>query len=105
GLLGSRLPAGFVPEEDQGIFGIAVQLPPAASLARSSDGLARIEKILAATGGLDSYQTIGGYGAVTSTYQPNFGTIFVRMKPWEERHGTELHVMGIMAHLRPQLAR
>ena len=30
-----------------------------------------------------------GYGAVTSTYQPNFGTVFVRLKPWEERHGEE----------------
>ena len=43
--------------------------------------------------GVDSFQTIGGYGAVTSTYQPNFGSIFVRLKPWEERHGPSLHVL------------
>ena len=41
--------------------------------------------------GVDSFQTIGGYGAVTSTYQPNFGSIFVRLKPWEERHAESLH--------------
>ena len=51
-----------------------------------------------------SYQTIGGYGAVTSTYQPNFGTIFVRLKPWEERKGEALHVKGIMAGLQRQFA-
>ncbi len=104
GLVGSRLPAGFVPEEDQGIFGIAVQLPPAASLVRTSAVLARVEEILSKTEGIDSYQTIGGYGAVTSTFQPNFGTVFVRLKRWEDRHGDALHVKGIMAGLLPHFA-
>src|SRR5206468_8161853 len=36
GLFGSALPAGFVPEEDQGILGINVTLPPASSLERTS---------------------------------------------------------------------
>ncbi len=62
--------------------------------------MAKVEEILGKTEGVDSYQTIGGYGAVTSTYQPNFGTIFVRLKPWEERHGEELHAKGIMAQAR-----
>ena len=56
------------------------------------------------TEGIESYQTIGGYGVVTSTYQPNFGTIFARLKPWEERHGEALHVRGIMAELQRELA-
>jgi HAE1 family hydrophobic/amphiphilic exporter-1 len=98
------IPAGFIPEEDQGIFAVNVQLPPGASLERTSVVLTKVEDILARTEGLDSYQTIGGYGAVTATYQPNYGTIFVRMKPWEERESEELHVNGIMAGLRPQLA-
>src|SRR4029078_3942664 len=34
-----------------------------------------------------------------------FGTIFVRLKPWEERKGEALHVKGIMAKLQGQLAR
>jgi hydrophobic/amphiphilic exporter-1 (mainly G- bacteria), HAE1 family len=67
--------------------------------------LAQVEEILAGTEGVESYQTVGGYGAVTSTYQPNFGTIFVRLKPWAERKGEALHVRGIMAGLQPKLAR
>jgi len=104
GLFARVIPAGFIPEEDQGIFGVNVQLPPGASLERTSLVLKKIEDILAKTDGLDSYQTVGGYGAVTSTYQPNYGTIFVRMKPWDERKSKELHVNGIMGALRPQLA-
>jgi HAE1 family hydrophobic/amphiphilic exporter-1 len=98
------LPAGFIPDEDQGIFGVNVQLPPGASLERTSVVLKTIEDILAKTEGLESYQTVGGYGAVTATFQPNYGTIFVRMKPWEERKTKALHVNGIMGGLRPKFA-
>jgi hydrophobe/amphiphile efflux-1 (HAE1) family protein len=104
GLLGRALPAGFIPDEDQGLFGVNVQLPPAASLERTSAVLRRVEQILSKVEGVDSYQTIGGYGAVTSTYQPNFGSIFVRLKPWEERHGEALHVNGIMRVMQRELA-
>jgi HAE1 family hydrophobic/amphiphilic exporter-1 len=66
--------------------------------------LKKVEDILAKTDGLESFQTIGGYGAVTSTYQPNYGSIFARLKPWEERKGDALHVKGIMAGLGRQFA-
>ena len=104
GLFGSALPAGFIPEEDQGIFGVNVTLPPAASLERTGRVLSQVEQILTKTEGVDSFSTIGGYGVVTSTYQPNFGTIFVRMKPWDERSSDALHVRGIMADLQRQVA-
>jgi HAE1 family hydrophobic/amphiphilic exporter-1 len=104
GLFARVIPAGFIPDEDQGIFGINVQLPPGASLERTSAVLKKIEDILAKTEGVDSFQAIGGYGAVTSTYQPNYGSFFMRLKPWEERHGDALHVKGIMAGLQPQFA-
>jgi HAE1 family hydrophobic/amphiphilic exporter-1 len=103
GLFGGALPAGFIPEEDQGIFGINVTLPPAASLERTGRVLSQVEQILGKTDGVDSFTTIGGYGVVTSTYQPNFGTIFVRLKAWDERHSEALHVRGIMAGLQKQL--
>ena len=105
GLFGGALPAGFIPEEDQGIFGVNVTLPPAASLERTGRVLSQVEQILAKTEGVESFTTIGGYGVVTSTYQPNFGTIFVRLKPWDDRHSEALHVRGIMAGLQPQLAK
>ena len=102
GLFARVLPAGFIPDEDQGILGVNVQLPPGSSLERTSVLLRKVEDILSKTEGVESFQTIGGYGAVTSTYQPNYGTIFVRLKPWEERKGEALHVKGIMGGLQRQ---
>jgi HAE1 family hydrophobic/amphiphilic exporter-1 len=104
GLFARVLPSGFIPDEDQGLFGVNVQLPPGASLERTSALLKKVEDILAKAEGIDSFQTVGGYGAVTNTYQPNYGSIFARLKPWEERKGEALHVKGIMAAVQRQVA-
>jgi hydrophobic/amphiphilic exporter-1 (mainly G- bacteria), HAE1 family len=104
-LFGRALPAGFIPEEDQGLMGVNVQLPPGASLERTAAVLTRVEQIVAQTPGVDSMATIGGFGLVTNTYQPNFGTVLVRLKPWDERHHAALKVQGIIAGLRPEFGR
>ena len=104
GLFGSRLPAGFIPDEDQGLLGVNVTLPPGASLERTAAVLTRVENIIGKAEGIDSFATIGGFGLVTNTYQPNFGTVLVRLKPWEERHGAALHVKGILATLQREFA-
>jgi len=105
GLFGSALPAGFIPDEDQGLVGVNVQLPPGASLERTGAVLTQVEQILAKTAGVDAFTTIGGYGVVTGTYQPNFGSIFARLKPWEERKDPAQHVKALMAGLQPQFAK
>jgi hydrophobic/amphiphilic exporter-1 (mainly G- bacteria), HAE1 family len=102
GLLGRQLPAGFIPDEDQGLLGVNVQLPPGASLERTGAVLTRVEEIVAKTKGVDSLATIGGFGLVSNTYQPNFGTVLVRLKPWEERHDPAEHVRGILARLQQE---
>src|ERR1044071_7669855 len=49
GLFGSRLPSGFLPEEDQGYIFLALQLPDAASLERTDRSEERIEEMLSKT--------------------------------------------------------
>ena len=56
GFLGSRLPGGFLPEEDQGYFYLNVQLPTAASLERTDDVAQKIEGILKETPGVADVQ-------------------------------------------------
>ena len=94
----ARCPPGSSPKRTRGIFGVNVQLPPG-GVARAHERGARPGRADPRQDrGVDSSQTIGGYGVVTSTYQPNFGTIFVRLKPWEERNGRGAAcASGIMA--------
>lgn len=103
-LLGKRLPKGFVPEEDMGIFMINAQLPPAASLERTEGVVRQIEAVLKRTNGVVACTGIGGSGILTNSFSPEFASFFCKLEPWEKRHSPELHVNGIQATLRQSLA-
>ena len=60
--LGRAIPAGFIPDEDQGLFGINVQLPPGASLDGPAWCCAGSRRCSRKSRRVDSFQTIGRYG-------------------------------------------
>jgi HAE1 family hydrophobic/amphiphilic exporter-1 len=99
------LPGGFVPDEDQGIFMINVQLPLGSSLQRTDAVLRQIEGVLAQTEGVDACNAIGGLGMLTNSFSPEFGSFFCRLKPWDERKGKALHVAGIQRTVGAALAQ
>jgi HAE1 family hydrophobic/amphiphilic exporter-1 len=105
GGLAKILPGGFVPDEDQGIFMINVQLPLGSSLQRTDGVLRQIETILAQTEGVDACNAIGGLGMLTNSFSPEFGSFFCRLKPWDERKGKALHVAGIQRTVGAALAQ
>jgi HAE1 family hydrophobic/amphiphilic exporter-1 len=104
GLLGSRLPGGFLPEEDQGYLYLAVQLPNAASLQRTDEVCRKVEQILAGTPGVESYNTVVGYSllsTVNATYNAFF---FVTLEEWGHRTEPEEQYAAIKAHINRELA-
>jgi HAE1 family hydrophobic/amphiphilic exporter-1 len=105
GVLARVLPGGFVPDEDQGIFMINVQLPLGSSLQRTDRVLREIEGILAQTEGVEACNAIGGLGMLTNSFSPEFGSFFCRLKPWDERKGRDLHVAGIQRTVGAALAQ
>jgi hydrophobe/amphiphile efflux-1 (HAE1) family protein len=108
GLLGltgwqfTRLPTGFLPIEDQGYVMASIQLPDAASLERSQAVLDRIDGILKKTPGIQDWVSLGGYSLIDATNASNMATVFIIMKPWEERTGPDLSMAAILANLQRQ---
>ncbi|MFA5111433.1 MAG: efflux RND transporter permease subunit, partial [Desulfobaccales bacterium] len=105
GLLGGRLPGGFLPEEDQGYMYAGVQLPDASSLQRTSEVCRQIEAIMEETPGVEYTTSVIGYSmlsGVTNTYS---GFFFVTLKPWEERKKPEEKYEAIMASLNKKLSQ
>jgi HAE1 family hydrophobic/amphiphilic exporter-1 len=80
-----QIPTGFIPTEDQGYVFIGVQLPDAASQARSRQVMRHIDTILAKTAGVANWITIGGLSILDQSSAPNTGTLFVTFTPWSER--------------------
>jgi HAE1 family hydrophobic/amphiphilic exporter-1 len=92
-LLGKKIPSGFVPEEDQGYFIVAVNLPDAASLERTDLVTHKLEKILKDIPEIELYTCVNGNNLLNNTVAPNAATFFITLKPWEEREKTALQIV------------
>jgi multidrug efflux pump len=104
GLIGRTLPASFLPEEDYGYAFLNVQLPEAASLARTDQVLKKVEEILGKTEGVQSYVTVGGFSLLTRISASYQGFFFVALTPWDERSSTRLGARAIVDRLNGALA-
>ncbi len=99
GGLGRKIPASFVPEEDQGRFYLNIQLPDAASLQRTDAVCRKVEGILAETKGIRYYNTIAGFNILSYVSATYTGTYFVSLHPWSERHDDSLSARAILDRL------
>jgi len=104
-LFGVKLPAGFLPEEDQGYFYLDVQLPEASSLQRLDATCKKIEDILRKTPGVDVFNTIVGYSILSQVNTTYNGYFSVTLKPWHERKKPEEKYAAIMARLNRELGK
>jgi HAE1 family hydrophobic/amphiphilic exporter-1 len=96
GLVGSRLPTGFLPEEDYGYAFLNVQLPPAASLSRTDDVMKKVEEILGETEGVQYSTAIGGFSLLTRTSASYQGFFFLGLSPWDERKQTAQEILKVV---------
>src|SRR6202050_3530158 len=103
--IGGRLPGSFVPDEDQGYFYLNVQLPNAASLGRTEDVVAKIQKIVSATQGVEHFTSVTGFSllSLVRTSYNAFG--FISMKEWGSRKTRAEQFQVIKARLNAELSK
>ncbi|HVS93026.1 MAG TPA: efflux RND transporter permease subunit [Mucilaginibacter sp.] len=97
-------PTGFIPSEDDGNLYVTFQLPPASSTAQSVDVMSRLMKVVSTTPGVGHYAALSGLNVVTNAKNSNNGTIYVQLKPWDERSGSDEQVPGIIKMLQKRIA-
>ncbi len=98
-------PTGFVPEQDMGRCLAGVQLPDSASLERTKSAMRRIEKIARETPGVAHTIAICGTSFVQQANGTNFGSLFIVLKPFDERQSPDLKDQAIMSNLRRRWIR
>ncbi|MDP2027103.1 efflux RND transporter permease subunit [Sulfuriferula sp.] len=101
GLLYARLPAGFLPSEDQGYLITNIQLPPGASANRTLDVLSQVEKYYLGQPGVAHVVAVSGYSLSGSGQ--NAGLAFVTLKDWSER-GPDMSASAIASQARVALS-
>ena len=80
------LPAGFIPNEDQGMIYAIIQTPPGATLERTNEVAKKLQKICEAIDGVESVSSLAGYEIMTEGRGSNAGTCLINLKPWSDRH-------------------
>ena len=87
-------PSGFIPSEDEGRLYITYQLPEGASTTASVEVITKLMKIISETPGIGHFAALSGLNVLSGGTNSNNGTIFVMLKPWDDRNKEEEQVTG-----------
>ncbi|MES2413879.1 MAG: efflux RND transporter permease subunit [Pseudomonadota bacterium] len=87
GVMYVRLPTSFLPNEDQGTILVNVQLPPGATLERTTAVMEQVEGFILKQPEVQSM--VGVLGFSFSGQGQNAALAFVTLKDWDERSGKE----------------
>ena len=87
------LPAGFIPNEDQGMIYAIIQTPPGATLERTNEVAKKLQAICEEVEGVASVSSLAGYEIMTEGRGSNSGTCLINLKPWSERENSVHDVM------------
>ncbi|HWK68785.1 MAG TPA: multidrug efflux RND transporter permease subunit [Rhizobiaceae bacterium] len=100
----TRLPSGFLPEEDQGYFFVNIQLPDAASLNRTEAVIDQARSVLEETEGVANVISVAGFSLLSGASSPNVGMAIAVLDSWEKRTRPEQTVQGMLARIMPRFA-
>jgi HAE1 family hydrophobic/amphiphilic exporter-1 len=103
--IAGKLPTSFVPDEDQGYFYLNIQLPNAASLQRTEEVLAKIQKIASATPGVENVTAVGGFSLLSFVRASYSGFVWISMKEWADRKTRAEQFQAVKARLNAELSR
>lgn len=84
-LVNKTLPAGFIPNEDQGMIYAIIQTPPGSTLERTNAVSRDLQKVAEEIEGVQSVSSLAGYEILTEGRGSNAGTCIINLKDWSER--------------------
>ncbi|MDU6079083.1 MAG: efflux RND transporter permease subunit [Pantoea sp.] len=91
-----RLPTSFLPLEDRGVFLTQVQLPPGATLQQTSAVVAKVERYYMTQEKENVLSVFSTIGSGPGGNGQNVARLFVRLKDWEARPGTDRTAFAII---------
>ena len=102
-LLGFIMTAkGFIPAQDMGRMFINVQLPDSASLERTMAVMKQATAIVQENPAVEHVTATGGQSFFLNAFGSNFGSMFVGLKQYSERHDYKASSDAVVASLRKE---
>jgi len=109
GYLYTRVPTGFVPNEDLGFVVVAAQLPDGASLERSKAVIDRVSTLLRGDGkepgvaGVADVVTLAGFSVLDGN-GTNLANAWIVLEPWDARAKTGRGIPQIIGEINRKVA-
>jgi HAE1 family hydrophobic/amphiphilic exporter-1 len=104
GLLFKYKPTGFIPTEDEGRLIVTFEIPEASSTQRSLAVINKMMAILKEQPYVNHFSALGGLNALTFASKSNSGTVFIQLKPWEERKERGMQADSLVGKLQKAFA-
>ena len=98
----SRTPTSFIPAEDDSFVTYSMSMPPGASLARTTEALAKADSILKQREAIAGMTTVSGYNAIDASASSAFAVGYIQLKHASER-GDVRNINAIMDTIRSDL--
>ncbi|MBL0168069.1 MAG: multidrug efflux RND transporter permease subunit [Propionivibrio sp.] len=103
GFFGKIVPAGFLPDEDQGYVFAGIQLPDASSLQRTAEIARQAEDLIIKVPGVKYTTTVIGYSMLSQVSNTYSAFFFITLEDWAERKKPEEQYAAIKAELTQKL--
>lgn len=91
--INKMLPAGFVPNEDQGMIYAIIQTPPGSTLEQTNAVSRELQAIAEEVEGIESVSSLAGYEVLTEGRGSNAGTCLISLKSWSERKQSVVQII------------
>ncbi|MFC5050993.1 efflux RND transporter permease subunit [Rubritalea spongiae] len=101
----SKLPTGFVPQEDEGYCVVNVQLPDGSSLNRTQEVMAEASERIQKLNGIAHVLAVSGYSIIDGASSPNAGMMYVTFENWSEREEPALQQSGLLKQINGTLSQ
>ncbi len=98
------LPAGFIPNEDQGQIYAIIQTPPGTTLERTNEIARKLQAIAKKVEGVQSVTALAGFEILTEGRGSNAGTCLINLKDWSDRKHNVKQVIAELEEKSKDLA-
>lgn len=93
GLIGTKVPSGFIPEEDQGTIYANITTPSGATLERTEQVSSEVQRIASGLDGVTSVSSLAGFSLLSEGTGAVYGMNLISLKNWDKRTASDKEII------------
>jgi HAE1 family hydrophobic/amphiphilic exporter-1 len=102
--IGTILPTGFIPTEDQGIIYANVVTPPGSTIDRTDKVMDAIQIVAKQIPEVENVTILTGYSIISEAPGASYGMAIINLKPWGERKASVDEVINSLREKSASIA-